>query len=178
MKPRIQNKKEYLHIRKQLRNDPTTAERVLWKYLRNVQMGRYKFRRQHGIGNYVVDFYCPKLKLIIELDGWIHGEEEQKKKDVVRQAYLETQGFLVIRYTNAQIRAGHHPRYRHHATGCIETISRPRWYTCTTTYKTTESRLSECSLFYYLQHQVIPLPCRISRSRTKTVCLRSHGKLD
>ena len=67
-------------------------------------MGGYKFRRQHGIGNYVVDFYCPELQLIIELDGWFHGEEEQIKKDAIRQWYLELEGFCVVRYTNAQIK--------------------------------------------------------------------------
>ncbi len=104
MKNRIHNEKRLKQIRKSLRNNATKAEQTLWKHLKNRQVGGYKFRRQHGIGNFVVDFYCPELKFVIELDGWVHGEKLQKEKDYERQKYLETQGFLVIRYTNAQIR--------------------------------------------------------------------------
>jgi len=104
MENRVHNKKKLKSVRQNLRNEATKAERTLWKHLRGKQMGGYKFRRQHGIGNYVVDFYCPELKLIIELDGWVHGDKEQRKKYVIRQKYLESQEFCVIRYTNAQIK--------------------------------------------------------------------------
>lgn len=104
MKARIHNHKRYTALRKDLRNDATKAERTLWKYLRNKQFGGYKFRRQHGIDSYIVDFYCPVLKLIIELDGWVHGEEEQRKKDQIKQKFLERERFLVVRYMNAQVR--------------------------------------------------------------------------
>lgn len=104
MKNRIHNHNTYKHLRQDLRNDATKSERTLWKHIRNSQLGGYKFRRQHGIGSYIVDFYCSTLKLIVELDGWVHGEEEQKRVDAVRQAFLENQGFFVIRYRNEQIR--------------------------------------------------------------------------
>ena len=103
MKPRLQSFLEYKGLRQALRNNPTKAERILWKYIRGSQLG-YKFRRQQGIGSYIVDFYCAEIKLIIELDGYVHGEEENKIKDKERQLCLEQQGFVVIRYRNEQIK--------------------------------------------------------------------------
>lgn len=87
---------------KELRNQPTDAERVLWMYLRTRPMG-YKFRRQHPAGNYILDFYCHALKLAIEADGLIHDKEAVKKYDVERQTYLETDGIISIRVANKEI---------------------------------------------------------------------------
>ena len=78
------------------------AEQRLWFKIRNKQTG-YKFRRQHSIGNYIVDFYCPALKIIIEIDGYSHTEKGEEEKDKIRQKYLESLGFKVIRYTNGEI---------------------------------------------------------------------------
>ncbi|OIO18264.1 MAG: hypothetical protein AUJ23_04065 [Candidatus Magasanikbacteria bacterium CG1_02_32_51] len=89
--------------RKKLREEQTKAEGVLWSKLRGSQLG-VKFRRQHSIKSFIVDFYCHKLKLIIELDGWIHGEEENKNKDIIRQNILENLGYKVLKYRNEQIK--------------------------------------------------------------------------
>ena len=87
-------------FRKELRENQTKAERFLWFALRKNNL-EYKFRRQFGIGNYIVDFYCHKLKLIIEIDGQDH--DYRFEEDVERQNYLEKQGFKIIRYTNHQV---------------------------------------------------------------------------
>ncbi len=63
------NTKPQKRIRQRLRNNPTPWEHTLWQYLKNSQVGGFKFRRQHGIENYIVDFYCQKAKLVVELDG-------------------------------------------------------------------------------------------------------------
>jgi very-short-patch-repair endonuclease len=103
MKERLQNITQYKIIRRNLRNDPTMAERVMWKYIRNSQLG-YKFRRQQSIGQYIVDFYCPDLNMIIELDGWVHGDDAQKEKDIIRQKFLEQNGFVLLRYRNEEMK--------------------------------------------------------------------------
>lgn len=92
----------YKQTRKILRRNATKAEQVIWKYIRAKQLG-VKFRRQYTIGTYIVDFYCHELKLIIEIDGGIHGDETVQKKDKKRQAWLEQHGYTVIRFTNEQV---------------------------------------------------------------------------
>lgn len=87
---------------KKLRENMTQAELVLWEYLRQHPLG-YKFRRQHPVGIYVVDFYCHKLKLVIEVDGWVHQKEEVMEADVVRQRQLEREGLKVVRFTNEEV---------------------------------------------------------------------------
>jgi len=79
----------------ELRKEMTPAERKLWLHLRNDQLG-VKFRRQHAIGPYIPDFCSPKAKLIIELDGGQHLEQEEY--DQKRTEYLEEQGYKVIRF--------------------------------------------------------------------------------
>ena len=86
--------------RKELMKQPTHAEIMLWKYLRNNQTG-YKFRRQHVIGKYIADFACLPKKLIIEIDGKIHLK--QQKEDANRTADLNALGFRVIRFTNEEV---------------------------------------------------------------------------
>lgn len=88
--------------RKHLRNSQTKAENLLWQKIRARQLG-IKFRRQFGISLYIVDFYCHSLKLIIEVDGYIHGEKVQKKYDIDRNRYLIDKGYNLIRYRNDQI---------------------------------------------------------------------------
>lgn len=83
----------------------TFYEIILWSKLKNNQINNRKFRRQHGIGNYIVDFFCPEIKLVIEVDGADHFfDEKSEKYDFERQKYLEKQGLKVIRFTNAEIR--------------------------------------------------------------------------
>jgi very-short-patch-repair endonuclease len=88
---------------KKLRENPTQAEEVMWLSLRNNQLDGCKFRRQHPLLNYVADFYCHQLKLVIEIDGEYHQTLEQKKLDKERTANIEFQGLHVIRFTNDEV---------------------------------------------------------------------------
>lgn len=87
---------------KALRNNPTNAEELLWAYLWQKPLG-HKFRRQHPISIYIADFYCHSLKLIIEIDGGVHGEVEVAKRDIERQKNLESEGIHFFRFTNEQV---------------------------------------------------------------------------
>jgi len=84
---------------RELRRSMTAAEVVLWKQLRNNSIG-YKFRRQHPIGPYILDFYCYELNLAIELDGSIHDTQPNVTHDEIRTAYLNEIGITVLRFTN------------------------------------------------------------------------------
>jgi len=86
-----------------LRNNETYAEKLLWEKLRNNNLGGFKFRRQHPISLYIADFYCHKLKLIIEIDGGYHYTKEQIPKDEERTNILEFNGVRVIRFSNDEI---------------------------------------------------------------------------
>ena len=90
---------------KELRSNLTHAETLLWGYLKTKPSG-YKFRIQHPIGVYIADFYCHKLKLVIEVDGSIHNEQGVKENDHIRQKIIEAEGIKVIRFTNRQIEYG------------------------------------------------------------------------
>jgi very-short-patch-repair endonuclease len=101
MPPRRTTAKGYDTARK-LRKEPTPAEVKLWAHIRNNQLG-INFRRQHAIGNYIPDFVCIKKKLVIELDGSQHLEQEEYDKE--RTKYLESQGYKVIRFWSEELRA-------------------------------------------------------------------------
>jgi cyclase len=88
---------------RELRNKLTPAEQVFWLRLKE-QFPEYKFRRQHPISIYIVDFYCHKLKLVIEIDGSVHDSEEAKLNDEKRQNDLENLNLTVIRFTNNQVK--------------------------------------------------------------------------
>lgn len=79
------------------------AEVVLWAKLRGKNLQGFKFRRQYGVGPYIVDFYCPELKLAIELDGESHYLEGADKQDQKRQAMIESAGISFIRFTNRDV---------------------------------------------------------------------------
>ena len=84
-----------------LRKNPTKEESLLWyNFLR---LYPYQFRRQYKIGNYIVDFYCHKAKLAIELDGSQHYDPAQQEKDRKRTEYLEEQGLIVLRFSNLDV---------------------------------------------------------------------------
>src|SRR5262245_63925580 len=85
---------------RELRHSDTLAEQIAWGLLRNRQLFHYKFRRQVPLGSVIVDFYCPSLKLIIELDGAGHGYASQVKRDRERDCKLEKQGYRVLRFPN------------------------------------------------------------------------------
>ena len=76
---------------------------ILWGRLKE-DIANYKFRRQHPASNYIVDFYCHKLKLVIEVDGSIHSSEENHKLDEIRQKNIEKLGLIVFRFTNEDVR--------------------------------------------------------------------------
>jgi very-short-patch-repair endonuclease len=80
------------------RHKPTQAEKVLWQYLRMRQLMGFIFRRQHCIGQFIVDFYCYKARLVIEIDGEIH--QSRPKEDKIRQEYLEGLKLQVLRFSN------------------------------------------------------------------------------
>ncbi len=84
---------------KDLRNNLTPAESILWSYLRQKPLG-HKFRRQHPISIYIADFYCHSLKLIIEVDGNIHDKDRVHTHDIERQRNLEAEGIGFLRFTN------------------------------------------------------------------------------
>jgi len=90
--------------RKELRNNSTQQEIMLWIRLKNSQLG-YKFRRQHSIGGYIVDFYCPIRKLVIEIDGSQHYEKNAVEYDAVRSNYLEGLNLKILRFSNGDINA-------------------------------------------------------------------------
>ena len=90
-----------MHRAGELRREPTPAERKLWSVLRGSKLNGVKFRRQHAIGKYIVDFVSIKKKLIIEVDGSQHLE--QTEYDAERTRYLESQGYRVVRFWNNQI---------------------------------------------------------------------------
>ncbi len=81
----------------------TPAENRLWLQLRARQLRDLKFRRQHGIGPYIVDFYCPERRLVIEIDGDVHANEEQMVRDKEREDYLKALGLQIIRYSNGDV---------------------------------------------------------------------------
>jgi very-short-patch-repair endonuclease len=86
-----------------LRSNMTKAEIILWSRLRSKKVNGYKFRRQQPIFNYIVDFYCDKLKLIIEVDGEIHSFSENAKYDLKRDNVLKINGYHILRVTNFEI---------------------------------------------------------------------------
>ncbi|MET3045291.1 vitamin B12 dependent-methionine synthase activation domain-containing protein [Flavobacterium covae] len=88
---------------KEMRNQPTEAEKMLWNVLSNKGIDGFKFRRQHIIGQYIVDFVCLEKNLIIEVDGSIHNTQEQIEHDKMRTEWLESKGFEVIRFTNTEV---------------------------------------------------------------------------
>ncbi|MBI5422403.1 endonuclease domain-containing protein [Candidatus Peregrinibacteria bacterium] len=89
--------------RKRLRLAMPKAEIILWSRLKGGQLKGLKFRRQYGVGPFVIDFYCPEHKLAIELDGDSHCTPEAEKYDQDRQSYIESFGIKFLRFTNADI---------------------------------------------------------------------------
>ncbi len=99
----IFNKKEYVRKRQYLRKKMTRAEIFLWSKLKRKQLDGLKFRRQYGINNYTVDFYCPELKLAVEIDGGVHGYNSRIVYDKQRQNDIGALGIKVLRYTNNDV---------------------------------------------------------------------------
>ncbi len=90
-------------LSRRLRKTQTKAEEVLWAHLRRRRLSGLKFRRQHPLGRYIADFYCPEVRLVIELDGAVHDLEDQKEYDELRKQMIEVHGVRMLRFRNDQI---------------------------------------------------------------------------
>jgi very-short-patch-repair endonuclease len=93
----------FLEQARLLRSTQTKAEIIFWAAVRNRQLAESKFRRQHQIGPYIVDFCCTEARLVVELDGGYHDTPEQIALDVIRDAALQDFGFRVLRFTNTEV---------------------------------------------------------------------------
>jgi len=96
-------KAEIFNLALRMRKNPTEAEKAMWEILRKFRKSGYPFRRQHPIEFYIADFYCHKLRLVIEVDGEIHSERDIQIHDEGRTGEMERFGIRVIRFTNDQI---------------------------------------------------------------------------
>jgi very-short-patch-repair endonuclease len=99
----------------QLRRAMTPAEAVLWDALRGRKFGGLKFRRQHALGPYVLDFCCPERRLVVEVDGAIHDDPEQRAYDADRDEHLAAFGYRTVRVTNGEV--------FHHLAGVLARIA-------------------------------------------------------
>ena len=88
-------------LAREMRSNPTPAENHLWQRLRKEQVLGFKFRRQYTIDRFIVDFYCTEARLVIEVDGGIH--DEQQEADQLRTEFLESLGLRVLRFTNGEV---------------------------------------------------------------------------
>jgi very-short-patch-repair endonuclease len=93
----------YQALARELRTNMTRPEQLLWQQLRANRLDGHKFRRQHAVGSYIVDFVCLKARLIIEIDGDTHEDAGRPRLDEQRTAYLQKLGFRVLRFWNHQI---------------------------------------------------------------------------
>ena len=111
-----------------LRRNQTDEEKQLWQALKAGRFAGFKFRRQHQVGNYYLDFYCPTAKLSVELDGYQHGLPEQMQRDAERTRLLDSQGIEELRYWNHQWNKNREGVLLgiwdtlHHRTGCVAVI--------------------------------------------------------
>jgi very-short-patch-repair endonuclease len=96
------NSIELQEAARQMRKQPTVAEHVLWGALRGNKLGA-RFRRQHPVGRFILDFWCPEAKLAVEVDGGVHDENEQREQDALRTALLDQYGYQVVRFRNEEV---------------------------------------------------------------------------
>ncbi len=99
----IHNKPDLKTRRKSLRNEATPAEQKLWGVLKHSQLNGYKFRRQHSVDYYILDFYCPSERLAVELDGDSHFTDEAMEYDRERTAFLNALNIRVLRFFNTDV---------------------------------------------------------------------------
>lgn len=99
----LYNNSIFKNRRKELRNKATETEKILWAHLKGGNLGGLKFTRQYSVGPYILDFYCPKVRLAIEIDGTQHGEREAKLYDSDRSDYLSNVGIEIIRFWNNEV---------------------------------------------------------------------------
>lgn len=94
-------RREIIERARRMRREPTRAEGLLWEHLRKRRLGGYKFRQQHIIQRFIVDFYCPIARLVVEIDGSVH--DLQKAYDEERTKRLQEQGFQELRFLNDEV---------------------------------------------------------------------------
>ncbi|HET6569516.1 MAG TPA: DUF559 domain-containing protein [Rhodothermales bacterium] len=99
----IHNRQHLKARRQELRSSATPAEAALWKLLKGSGLNGRKFRRQHSVGSFILDFYCPSEKLAIELDGELHRSPFRHAYDSTRSDYLAEQGIRIVRFENQQV---------------------------------------------------------------------------
>jgi very-short-patch-repair endonuclease len=113
---------------RRLRRDQTGEEKELWRALRAGRFAGFKFRRQHSVGPYFLDFFCPAARLSIELDGFQHGLPEQQQHDVEREKFLATKGIEELRFWNRTWRQNRDGvllaiwEALHRRTGCVQIL--------------------------------------------------------
>jgi very-short-patch-repair endonuclease len=100
---KVYNRSSEKNRRKTLRSNLPQAEVILWSRLKNKALDGYKFRRQYSIGKFVINFYCPRLKLAIEVDGDSHFSEKSEPYDKERQRFIESFKISFLRFTNKDI---------------------------------------------------------------------------
>jgi len=100
--PLLHNNEKLKDRRRELRKRSTKTEEILWSKIRNNKL-RCKFKRQHSIGGYILDFYCSEHKLIIEIDGATHNTQEAREYDKIRDEYFSELGYRTIRFLNSEI---------------------------------------------------------------------------
>ena len=100
---RFSRKPEATARARRLRRDATKAEKKLWYALQRGQVAGFNFRRQHPLGNYIVDFYCPAIRLAIEVDGGQHNEHRHQADDERRSQWLRSKGVTVLRFWNNDV---------------------------------------------------------------------------
>lgn len=98
------NDSKYKFLRRKLRNAQTKEEKMVWNLIRNKKINDCKFYRQYSVGKYILDFYCPKKRLCIEIDGGQHNDEKLIIYDKIRSEFLESQDIKVIRFWNNDVR--------------------------------------------------------------------------
>lgn len=99
---KIHNLHKFLGVRKELRQNQTPTEEKLWWYLKDKKLGE-KFRRQHSVEAYILDFYCKKKKLIIEIDGGIHKTKANQEHDAIRDEFFTSLGYKTLRFSNDDV---------------------------------------------------------------------------
>ena len=90
-------------LARHLRNGATVAERRLWRSLRGFRPEGLRFRRQAPVGRFIADFACHRAKIIVEIDGSQHGEDARAERDASRTAFLEAEGYRVLRFSNGEV---------------------------------------------------------------------------
>ncbi len=143
---------QLLEFAKVMRSNATNVESLMWQLLRNKRFMNLKFRRQHVIAPYIVDFYCHELGLVIELDGSQHGTDDAVEYDAERTQFLEALGLTVVRYWN------------HDVLGNTEVVLEDLWKVCFELKSTSPLRSSTAHL---LRGEGTFIAFRVARKFTK-----------